>query len=110
MIKDNFALKDMVLTISLLAISLLVLLPLELSAPAKGPVMVLTWPFQTQTADMVVSAAQGQLLEFGRLPWIAVGIGTDDEAFRHKLKTAGAWLLLRPLTRACLTESLDKER
>jgi len=109
MTKDNFALKDTVLTVSLLAISLLALLPLELSAPAKGPVMVLTWPFQTQTADMVISAAQGRLLEFGRLPWIAVGIGSDDEAFRHNLKTAGAWLLLRPLTRACLTEGPDKK-
>jgi len=99
-----------VLTVSVFAIFLLALLPLELSAPAKGPVMVVTWPFQKETADTVISAAEGQLLEFGRWPWIAVGIGADEENFQHKLKTAGAWLLLRPLSHACLTLGAQKER
>jgi len=109
MTNDDFALKDTVLTVSLLAIFLLALLPLELSAPAKGPVMVLTWPFQAQTAAAVISDAQGRLLEFGSRPWIAVGIGADDETFQQNLKVAGAWLLLRPLTQACLTESEQKK-
>jgi len=111
MTNDNLALKDLVLTTSFPAIFLLALLPLELSAPPKGPVMVLTWPFQAQTAAAVISDAQGNLLELGSRPWIAVGTGSDDEAFRHKLKTAGAWLLLAPLTRACLTdEAAQTER
>ena len=89
--------RSFVLAIILIAAFLTGALAIELAPAELGPIAIIVNPFGRKTALDAIAEAEGQFLRAGQWPWIAVGAGQPDEAFRRKLEAAGAWLILSPI-------------